>query len=773
MKYSGELVLSPEGHVYIEKKSTSDEQIDADIFDEIEALFAESPTKGLLHLGIREFTTLLPPSFLFWRSFVRQFVAQVCKVTSIAADTRELPAIPLPDSEVIQETIDQALLLRGIEYLRSDVLIALWQSLDDRLREELGSFSGTVQDYLNHYNPRWNLVGRICFHLAENKKDENRPFAFLATYSTQLSKKAVAQHLPLKRALQDFAGKNNHAALLALLQPVQKAANESPFIKSLVDTGAIFQPQLWTAHEAHQFLKQVGIMESSGILVRIPNWWNAQKPPRPRVMVKVGESSEGSLGLDSLLDFDMHLALDNGDEITPGEWQELLSSSENLVKIKGQWVEVDRKKLEVVLKQWNKLQKAADNGLSMAEGLRLLAGAHSNTLDGNDVTTIEDRGAWSSIQAGSWLKSTLDQLKSPQESEEKYVLQVVEKHLNAKLRPYQLKGVSWLWLLYQLKLGGCLADDMGLGKTIQILTLLLLIKNQKAAQKETKKTHLLVVPASLLGNWQAEVERFAPSLNIYVVHSSLNNKQGSRPLDSCQLQGVDVIMTTYAFVHRLAWLKETDWNLIILDEAQLIKNAGTKQTQAVKSLKGAVRLALTGTPVENRLGDLWSLFDFTSPGLLGSAKEFSTYAKNAGNDNSSKTYKHFIGSLRNLTQPYILRRLKSDKTIITDLPDKTEMHDYCSSQRAGPAIPKALEEFSVQLKGARWDATARTGIILSLRFKQICNHPTQWLGYGDYPKRLAGNSSGSKKSAKKSPRDRKKSWFSPNFGKSSTLLPAS
>lgn len=721
-----ELIISSEGLVYLDESTLSSEMITFSDLEKIGAPFAENPIKGLLHLGILELSSDLPPSFLFWQEFARKFVSKVCKETG-SIEGELLPPIQPPERLELQEIISHAFAMRGLEYLNEDVLLSLWKGLEDLFRQEVTSFSGTVQSYLNHYNPKWNLVGRVCFHLAENKNDEERPFAFLATYTTQLSSKAAAQHRPLKNALQDYAGEQNNTALLSLLLPVQKAASQSVFIKNMVDSGLIFVPQRWTAKEAHRFLKQVPLMESSGVMVRIPNWWNTTKPPRPKVVVELGGNQSASMGFSALLDFKMHMALENGEELTREDWQSLLNQTSGLVKIKGQWVEVDKKKLQDVLSHWDNVQRASKGGLSMAESLRLLAGMGS--LQGKeDESTEEITTEWSKVVAGDWLKEILDQLRNPSNAKEDSLEKTLSKYLKAILRPYQLIGVKWLWLLYQLKLGGCLADDMGLGKTIQVLSLLLLIKHH--LKPANKKPHLLVVPASLLGNWQEEALRFAPSLDILICHSSAKT---SDAFSVESFQKVDLVITTYAYVHRMEAIKEGKFDLVILDEAQLIKNPNTKQTLVAKSLKSEVRITLTGTPVENKLGDLWSLFDFTSPGLLGSSRIFASYAKKAGKEHTAEQYTRFISSLRTLTKPYILRRLKSDKKVIADLPDKMEMQTFCClSKHQIQLYEHSIEELKTQLQEA--DGIKRRGLVLSylMRFKQICNHPTQWLGYGDF-----------------------------------------
>ena len=275
--------------------------------------------------------------------------------------------------------------------------------------------------------------------------------------------------------------------------------------------------------------------------------------------------------------------------------------------------------------------------------------------------------------------------------------------------------MRWLHLLARLGLGACLADDMGLGKTIQVLALLLTL--------ERSRPSLLVAPASLLANWQQEAERFTPGLRCLVAHSSQMSQEELRALDAERLAGTDLLITSYGTLMRLPNLLAMHWHLVVADEAQALKNPSTKQTRAVKQLQAHARIALTGTPVENRLSDLWSIFDFTHPGLLGSQKAFAGFTKNMA---------HY-GPLRTLIKPYILRRMKSDKRIISDLPDKTEMTAWCGLRPAQAALyQRAVKELAAALE--QTEGIERKGLVLAylMRFKQICNHPSHWLGDGDW-----------------------------------------
>ncbi|MDX9976146.1 MAG: DEAD/DEAH box helicase, partial [FCB group bacterium] len=292
---------------------------------------------------------------------------------------------------------------------------------------------------------------------------------------------------------------------------------------------------------------------------------------------------------------------------------------------------------------------------------------------------------------------------------------------------YQRNGVAWLRFLTDLGLGACLADDMGLGKTIQVLALLL---HARQSRKEGGPS-LLIVPASLLGNWRAEAHRFAPGLRLAFLHPS---ETGASTLARIEkdpaggLGGVDLAITTYSMLIRQDWLAQVAWRLVILDEAQAIKNPGTRQTRAVKKLPARSRIVLTGTPVENRLGDLWSLFDFLNPGLLGTASVFKSFVNNLQSRPNDQ-----YAPLRRLVAPYILRRLKTDRSVIDDLPDKIEATRFCSLTKAQVRLYEQVVE-NMRLAIENLDGIERRGLVLQtlMRLKQVCNHPSQLTGDGAY-----------------------------------------
>ena len=722
------VALSPKGHLYLYTEQQNQELLSATVADEIQSFFKINASVGLLRLGLIHFPVPLPTSLSFWQQFSQLFITEVCK--KIESDKKSMAPQIVFLSDEVNSLIEQAPFIRGIEYLTLETASTLWQGLTEALSRELIAFGGSLSHYLSAFHTVWNTIGRVCFHLAENKTNPNYPFAFLATYTTGLSKTANAQHLPLGRALEEQVGKHKKSLLLSLLLPLHRAAEKSAFLKTMVDTGKIFKPLAWSAEEACQFLKDIPHFESAGVMVRVPNWWNTYKPPRPTIKVKVGDKNVSQIGFDALLDFDVTFSLPTGEALTPKEFETLLRSTEQLVQIKGQWVEIDNEKINQVLSHWKGIERRVKKeGLSFAEGLRLLSGV---SLQQSGDALPEEMVAWSTVVEGDWLQSTLARLRNPEESAENNMGTIFKKWLKAELRPYQERGVQWLWWLYNIGLGGCLADDMGLGKTIQVISLLLLVKQNNIKSPP----HLLILPASLLGNWQVEISRFAPHLSTWIAHSSIH-RDDKKP----DLSEIDLVVTTYGTLSRLPWLNETSWDIVILDEAQAIKNPTTKQARAIKLLTSRVRFVLTGTPIENRLLDLWSLFDFVAPGLLGSSRVFADYGKEKSKKaNENKGKGEFYAAVRRLVGPYILRRLKSDKRVISDLPDKTEMQTYCTltKQQVG-LYQQAVNELKIRLEH-QVDTINRRGLVMSylLRFKQICNHPHQWLGHGHYAYELSG-----------------------------------
>ena len=665
---------------------------------------------GLLSLGLREVGSALPPVVAWWRDFAARFVTSLCTLPESA--DRVPGQVPPPAEDQLLALVGSAPPMDGAEYLRVEVLQALWDELNRALHADLATAGVPLQEFLKAQHPAWNLVGRVCVHLAENRKDERAPFAFLATYTTRLSAQGKAQHVPLGQALREYAGAQDKDRLLALLMPLQRAGEHCLWLRDLISSREIFQPLRWSAVEAMHLLRDVPQLERAGVVVRMPATWRANRPPRAVVSATVGANAPSHVGQDALLDFSITVALE-GEPLTATETKTLLASTAGLVLIRGRWVEVDRERLQRTLDHFTQVERlAAEHGLGFHEAMRLLAGTGAVTGD----RAARDDADWSQVVAGPWLAETLAGLRGPQG------LVAVDPgvELLATLRPYQQVGVRWLHLLSRLRLGACLADDMGLGKTLQVIALLLVLK-----QREGPAPSLLVAPASLLANWADEVARFAPSLRVLVAHPSAMSADDLKAAAPERLAACDLVVTSYGSLQRVAWLSDITWRLAVLDEAQAIKNPGTRQARAAKELKALARVALTGTPIENRLSDLWSIFDYLNPGLLGGAKEFARFSKRLEDS------PHGYAPLRSLVQPYILRRLKTDKSVIDDLPDKTELTAFCGLSRPQAALyQRTVDELAEAL--ADTEGIQRKGLILTylMRFKQICNHPSQWLGDG-------------------------------------------
>ena len=711
------LIVTPSGHVRLAPEMDAP-PLAMEIQQRLQESFDRGSGHGVLYLGAEHVGSALPPALAYWRDFAARYVTAVCALPERfvdgdeSDDIVEQALVAAPDTHHLDILVTDAPPMTGVEYLTAAALHALWNELDTAFRHEWATSKLTLQDFLKRRHPAWNRVGRVHFNLAENRKDPEAPFAFMATYTPQLSAQGKVQHLPLSRALQEYADSKSRSRLLSLLAPIQRAAEHCDWLHDMVEAGEIYHPLRWTPSDAYRFLTDVPQLEAAGIVVRAPGNWQAGRPARAVVSVSVGSKKPSLLGKDSLLDFNMSLTLD-GEHLSVSEVEQMLASTDGLQFIRGRWVEVDRKKLNRMLERFREIEDAAtQNGLPFAEAMRLVAGA-----------ALDDSGeavdaSWAQVVAGPWLAEILQGLRRPEG------LAHVDpgEALHATLRPYQQTGVRWLYLLTRLGLGACLADDMGLGKTIQILSLLLVLK---AENKDAPRCpSLLVAPASLLANWSAEIERFAPSLKTMIAHPSELPSAALRALTPDTLAKVDLVITSYGTLLRLPILEETRWQLAVLDEAQAIKNPGAKQTRLVKKLNAAARIALTGTPVENRLSDLWSIFDFTHPGLLGSGKVFSDFTKRLAQA------EHY-GPLRELVRPYILRRQKTDKTVIADLPDKTELKAYCYLSPSQAALYQAaVKELAAALAASEGDGIARRGLVLSflMRFKQICNHPSQWLG---------------------------------------------
>ncbi len=462
-----------------------------------------------------------------------------------------------------------------------------------------------------------------------------------------------------------------------------------------------------TSQEAFNFLEEyASIFVEAGFVVRLPSWWTA-KGYRKAFGLKASVNNKASsmqaeskLSLDVLLNVQWEVILD-GIALSISELESLASMKNSLVRVRGRWVALSQSELQKALS----FIKKAPKELSVREVMQttLGAGGLADDLPVQDITGTPE------------VLEMLNSLRKPWDIAEL----AQPEGLAASLRPYQLRGVSWLSFLSKWRLGACLADDMGLGKTIQTLSLIQHRKNEGE-----KRPVLLVAPTSVLENWRREAERFLPGLKV-MVHHGAGRLKGEK--FTAEANENELVATSFSMLARDTELfSNTEWSGLVIDEAQNIKNHNTIQSKSARSIPADYRIALTGTPVENHVGDLWSLMEFLNPGLLGTQARFKReffMPIQKGRDEAAAE------RLKQATGPFILRRLKTDKSIIDDLPEKISSKTFCRLKKEQATLYAAVVEEASRLIAVS-DGIQRKGLVLStmMRLKQVCNHPAQYLG---------------------------------------------
>ena len=522
----------------------------------------------------------------------------------------------------------------------------------------------------------------------------------------------------LKLDLAEFWADKDH--FHALLQQQFGQGIEQQILINLAQASRIY-PKLWqgmegsepdsvqlTLDEAFEFLKESAwILEDAGFKIIIPAWLTPKGRRRAKLRLRSGgksktaaASAQSYFSMDKLTEYQYQLAIGN-ETLNAEEWQQLVDAKTPLIHFRGQWMELDRDKMQEML-SFIQQQNDVIPELSVQELLRKLA-------EEEDSFELDVHDSLAQMLAKLSDNSQLELIDNPEK-------------LNATLRDYQKRGVAWLRYLESLGLNGCLADDMGLGKTMQVISVLVLEREQTQVGPT-----LLIAPMSVIGNWQKEIEKFAPHLTTLIHHGSEREQDSKAFKQLCSQH--DLLITSYTLARKDSkLLGGLQWRRIVLDEAQNIKNPKAAQTKAILKLNGDSRLALTGTPVENRLMDLWSIFNFLNPGYLGKQAQFrKIYELPVQRDNDPVQ----SAILKKLIQPFILRRLKTDKSIIKDLPDKIENKIYCSLSKEQAALYEVVvNDVVAQLEEA--EGIQRQGLMLStlMKLKQICNHPMQFLQDG-------------------------------------------
>ena len=465
-----------------------------------------------------------------------------------------------------------------------------------------------------------------------------------------------------------------------------------------------------TLEEAFAFLKESAwVLGDAGYTVIVPAWWTPEGRRRTKIRLKTALRSPkgaaaagpGYLSLNTIIAYEYQLSV-GGQLVTEEEWQQLVNAKTPMVQFRGQWMELDRDKMQQLLEFWQTHQGEVPE-ITLLDMLKIGTEAEDDLEWDHDqnlqdmLSRLHDKNAFAPIENPLALQGTL--------------------------RDYQKRGVAWLQYLENLGLNPCLADDMGLGKTLEVIARLL---KEREGANGVRPT-LVIAPTSVLGNWRKEIERFAPQLRTLVHQGSTRLKD--RQIFAETYQTHDVVLTSFALA-RLdeKLLQSMEWHRVVVDEAQNIKNPQAAQTRAILKLAAPHRLALTGTPVENRLRDLWSIFNFLNPGYLGKEAQFRKAFEMPiykGNDMTRSA------TLKKLVEPFILRRVKTDKRIIDDLPDKIEQKMYCTLTPEQASLYEAVvKDVTEQLNEA--EGIQRKGLILStlLKLKQICNHPAQFLQDG-------------------------------------------
>jgi SNF2 family DNA or RNA helicase len=505
------------------------------------------------------------------------------------------------------------------------------------------------------------------------------------------------------RALSKLVGSKANVREFLLLSFAQ-AGRISPAVEASLKRGLPDGIETDAAGAVDFLVNAAPGLELSGFGVMLPSWWTRQGTRTrltTRAKVRAPKMQGGSgVSLETIVRFDWEVAL--GDQtLSRQDLMALAKLKAPLVRVRGQWVLLDPSEIKDVA---HRLQQRGATA-AVRDVVRMALGG-------------TDDAEPAAVSAEGWIKDLLDRLAG------RSALKTLSppSGLNGTLRPYQSRGYSWLVFLRRWQLGACLADDMGLGKTVQTLALLL---HDKDSSHETPSV-LLVCPTSVIGNWQREAARFAPGLKVLVHHGIGRLKTGTLR-KACLAH--DLVITSYALLQReVDALKSVPWIGVVLDEAQNIKNPETKQAKAARALDAGYRVVLTGTPVENNIGDLWSIMEFLNPGFLGTQAGFKRrYFEPIQTRRDPGTIAH----LKALTGPFILRRLKTDKAVIDDLPEKQEMKVYCPLTKEQASLYAAVVEESLRaLEGA--DGIRRRGVVLATlsKLKQVCNHPAQFLADG-------------------------------------------
>ncbi len=584
--------------------------------------------------------------------------------------------------------------------------------------EELKKFSASMRSWLGQLQPvASDAPFRTCFRLDPPSEDSKNASEWHISFHLQANDDRSLL-VPAEKVWKErsstltFLKRKFENPQERLLADLARASRLFPTIEEGLKTARPKELKLDT-EQAYAFLRQSApLLEQSGFGVLVPPWWSkpsARLGVKLKIKPKAGATSgSGLLGLNGIVAYDWTVAV--GDEmLSAREFEQLVKLKMPLIKVRGQWVELRPEEIESAIAFFKK--QHANGDMTLGEALRLALGQETSAV-GLPVLDIAGDG---------WIRDLLDSLSN----NVKISSIKAPSAFQGTLRPYQLKGVSWLAFLKQFGFGACLADDMGLGKTAELISLLLHDRATRQGMPQAGPA-LVICPMSIVGNWHRELQRFAPSLSVMIHHG---HERLSGEAFAEEAKKHDIVITTYSLALRdKEHLSPLDWEYVIVDEAQNIKNESAKQTQAIKKLNATHKIAMTGTPVENRLSELWSIMEFLNPGYLGSGKDFRS---NFAIPIEKYRNKDRAEALKRMIQPFVLRRLKTDKTIIADLPDKLEMKVFCNLTQEQASLYEAVVKEMLE-KIEESEGIERKGLILStlLKLKQVCNHPAQFVRDG-------------------------------------------
>lgn len=484
-------------------------------------------------------------------------------------------------------------------------------------------------------------------------------------------------------------------------------------------------------HDAWDFLSVLSEkLIDLDIEILLPSWWEAMKDAQVLVKAKLKNTDTSYrpsfVGLNAMLDFDWRLSM-NGVNLSEDDFNQLVDNQRRLVKIRGQWMKLDPAMIRRIQQMMTKAKQEGISIQDMLEQELVPRDSDESELEPDDDEHDPYKYAKIQLELNRSMKKMIHQLTNVSS----IPLTETPDAFIGELRPYQQLGMSWMLFLRKFGFGACLADDMGLGKTVQLITYLQHVK--EAEKPETPS--LIVAPTSVLGNWQRELEKFAPDLKVHL-HYGPTRTKGEQ--FAKEIKGIDVVLTSYGLSHiDFEELSEVVWTSISLDEAQNIKNANTKQSRAIRKLSGKHHIALTGTPMENRLSELWSIFDFLNHGYLGG---FTQYQKNYIAPIEKDESEEKVKELQAKIKPFLLRRTKKDPEVELNLPEKLEQKEYCHLTTEQAALYEQLVKDTLA-KIETLSGFERKGLILQMlnQLKQLCNHPALYLKEPD-PKSILSRS---------------------------------